>query len=186
MDASDAQLAPFSVQTSLDDQITAKGEISLDVQASDDVVEVSRWGKWYEKESIGKVEVYAFSICIPIFLHGQVRRLMDKVCHSCIRPASIANRETQKIFDGMELTRDERNILKTLKTTDQLLDHVRSMAAQHQSDNNEQGFQQVMANIGSFAETYGCIVDALKQAPPFGAGHIAFGLFAVTITVSCF
>lgn len=58
------------------------------------------------------------------------------------------------------------------------------MEKKHRSDNGDRGFQGIMSDIGSFAQTYGCIVDALKQAPPFGAGQIAFGLFDIAITVS--
>jgi hypothetical protein len=110
--------------------------------------------------------------------------LVDNLSYSWIRPALEANIDTRKTFEDINLTQDEHDALNRLKTIPEFLNHVRYMEKKHRSDNGDRGFQGIMSDIGSFAQTYGCIVDALKQAPPFGAGQIAFGLFDIAITVS--
>jgi hypothetical protein len=67
------------------------------------------------------------------------------------------------------------------------LDYMKSLENRHR-ERNEAGFrgftQGVLVDLNSFSITFGCIVDALTEAPPFGAGKLAFGLFVLVTSVS--
>jgi hypothetical protein len=90
------------------------------------------------------------------------------------------------MFNGMKLAPDERSTLQNVQTLDQFLKLTKNLESQHLNKKDAQSrgsFQQNMASFKCFAEAYRDVFDALKVAPPFGAGYLAFGLFGAVVSV---
>lgn len=102
---------------------------------------------------------------------------------SCLKPALNEVDKTRAALTELNLGEGERASLAKVTTLQEFLDVVTTLEQEHKSKKKFQAFQQNLVTFQKFAETYSPFVQALREAPPFGAGHLIWGVCAMVVTV---